>query len=110
MHRALRDFDTFADCIYLNDHRAIIVHHRLYGKWEFVRFRHWNRHLVYDCWYPGKRDFIVAANYAPALANAIHAAADCQEGNKPAWFVEHEEQNPRPLKGKAAKRLAEHER
>ena len=85
--RIWQTVDTFVDCVEWGENKAVLVHHRLHGGREYVRFRTWNRHKEKGVWYPTKRGFIVPVGNAEPLADALKAGADGVAGAKPDWFL-----------------------
>ena len=88
----LATVDKFIAAVPWGDHRMVLVFRRQHGGRTYVRLRTWNRHRVRGFWYPTERFFVIPAQDAEALADAIRAGAQGEQLNdKPDWYARREE-------------------
>jgi hypothetical protein len=69
----------------------VLVHRRIHGWREYVRFRTWNRHSKLGVWYPSDRSFIVPIKNADALVCALMDALAGEQSPKPDWLIAREQ-------------------
>jgi hypothetical protein len=83
--------DTFIRAVPWGDSRMVLVHRRVHGWREYVRFRTWNRHRQLSMWYPSRRFFIVPLENAMNLAIAVAEAVNGIVSPKPDWLMAREQ-------------------
>ena len=83
--------DEFVAAVPWGESRTVLVHRRIHGWREYVRFRTWNRHCTLGKWYPSMRHFIIPIEKATALADALYAAVEEETKPKPDWLVQRED-------------------
>ena len=71
--------------------RSVIVELTQHGGREFIHLRTFNRHRSKLVWYPTRRFSTIPIENAPALAEALCAAAAGIEGEKPEWPVKRDQ-------------------
>jgi len=72
--------------------RTVIIHRRSHAGREYIRLHTFNRHKTKNCWYPGKRFYMIPLASAERLGRAIIAAARDQSGPMPEWYPTFEKQ------------------
>ena len=83
--------DKFICAVPWSDTRTVLVHRRVHGWREYVRFRTWNRHHDKGVWYPSRRFFIIPIANASALADALFDALGESPSAKPDWLIAREQ-------------------
>ena len=87
------DRERFIAEVPWDEHRRVLVFRRRYGGVEYVRLRTWNTHRESGKIYPTDRSYIIPAEHAEQLAEAIRAGAlNDPLQDLPAWYVERDDQ------------------
>jgi hypothetical protein len=82
----------FIACVPWGDWVAVLVHRGEHHRLPYIRLRRWNKHRTKRRWYPTRRYFVVHADHADDLAEALHAAARGEPlSDEPAWLDEFAE-------------------
>ncbi len=77
----------FIACVPWGEWVAVLVHRAEHHRLPYIRLRRWNRHRTKGHWYPTRRYFVVHADYADDLADALHAAARGEVlSDEPEWM------------------------
>ncbi len=77
----------FIACVPWGPWVAVLVHRAEHHHLPYIRLRRWNRHRTKGHWYPTRRYFVVHADHADDLAEALHAAArDEVLSEEPEWM------------------------
>lgn len=84
--------DDFIAAVPWGKRSVVLVHRRQHGGRSGIRLRTWNRHRTKNVWYPTKRGFVILAEKAEDLMDAIDAAAEGEPLTaKPDWLIAREE-------------------
>ncbi len=79
----------FIACVPWGNLAAVLVHRSIHHRLPYIRLRRWNRHHTKGFWYPTRRYFVVHADHADGLAEALHAAGRNEPlGEEPVWLRE----------------------
>ena len=54
---------------------AVLVHRTEHHRLTYIRLRRWNKHRTKGYWYPTRSCFVIHADHADDLAEALRAAA-----------------------------------
>ena len=77
----------FIACVPWGGWVAVLVHRAEHHRLPYIRLRRWNRHRTKGHWYPTRRYFVVHADHAGALADALRAAARGEVlSDEPEWM------------------------
>ena len=79
--------DTFLAAVPWTKNRMVLLFKREHGARTYIQLRTFSRHQLKNCWYPGRRFYMVPIECAATLGKAIIAAAEGKPfGSEPEWF------------------------